>query len=93
MGTIIFELEPAYQVYGKIQPDGTYRMGEDMNGNGIRKGEYRVRIESREGGGSPEDGPLVRYVDDKYRETATSGLTCDVQGKTVYNIEVEKPEK
>jgi hypothetical protein len=92
MGMVIFELNPTYQVFGMIKPDGTYRMGEDQNGNGIRKGEYKVRVESREGGGS--DGmPLVRYVDDKYRETATSGLTCNVQGKTVYNIEVEKPEK
>ncbi|MDR1960233.1 MAG: hypothetical protein LBQ54_14525 [Planctomycetaceae bacterium] len=88
-GFVIFESGP-YQVFGRIDESGNYRMGEDRSGQGIKPGEYNVRISAQSGGGS-DGAPLVRYVAVKYENTATSGLVCSVQGKTVFDMTVEKP--
>ena len=78
-----------------VQHDGTYRMGRNKDGDGIPKGDYKVYLssgvvygESPTEGGPPTSTLLVKQ---KFLSPDTSGLTCTVSGKTVYNFEVEKP--
>jgi hypothetical protein len=90
-GFVIFE-NGSIQASGKINEAGHYQMGENGDTNGIKSGEYKVRILSESGGGS--DGkPFVRYIADQYDNVNTSGLVCEVKGKTEFNITVEKPTK
>ncbi|MDR1383370.1 MAG: carboxypeptidase-like regulatory domain-containing protein [Planctomycetaceae bacterium] len=90
-GFVVFE-NGGNQASGIINETGHYQMGENGNSNGITPGEYKVRVISESGGGS--DGtPFVRYIADKYDNTNTSGLVCEVKGKTEFNITVEKSTK
>jgi hypothetical protein len=88
-GSVIFETE-SYRAYGIVDENGFYTLGEINPGDKIRPGTYKVKVMASSGGGSDGE-PLVHHVDPKYANTATSGLTCNVQGKTVFNITVEKP--
>jgi hypothetical protein len=90
-GIVIFE-NGGIQMSGKINGTGYYKMGENGDTNGIKPGEYKVRIISESGGGSDGE-PFVRYIADKYDNVNTSGFVCKVNGKTEFNITVEKPEK
>jgi len=88
-GSVVFESEN-YQAYSYIGADGSYSLGEVEPGDGIRPGEYKIRILASTGGGS-DGAPLVNLVDSKYESTATSGLTCTVKGKMTFGISVTKP--
>lgn len=82
---------------GKIQPDGTYRLGTVSDKDGIPKGTYGVTVRAMDSSGVtpgmlPEDAPPPKsLIASKFGATATSGLTCDVKGKTTFNITVQKP--
>jgi hypothetical protein len=88
-GFVIFETEN-YQVFGKIDESGSYSMSEIKPGDGILPGTYGVSVQSQTGGTS-DGAPLVKYVAQKFESAATSGLTCEVKGNTVFNFTVEKP--
>ena len=83
---------------GKIQSDGTYRLGTTSEKDGIPKGSYGVTVHAM---GQPELTPGMRtehvpppksLIDTKFGSTSTSGLTCEVKGSTTFNITVRKPE-
>ena len=83
---------------GKIQSDGTYRLGTTSDKDGIPKGTYGVTVRAMS---APELKPGVRtedvpppksLVNTKFGSTKTSGLTCDVKGSTTFNITVEPPK-
>ena len=87
---------------GTIQPDGTYSL-ETGEGKGIPRGSYQVSITGFAGprmvdtappGSPPQMRPVFREspIDRKYFNPETSGLICEVKGRTVYNITVEPPE-
>ena len=90
IGSIVFESE-AHQAYSYIGADGSYSLGEVEPGDGVRPGEYKVRILAASGGGS-DGSPLVQHVHPKYENTVTSELFYTVNGKMEINITVEKPE-
>jgi len=77
-----------------VQRDGTYRMGREKDGDGIPKGTYKVYLSNGVSyEPSPDGGPPIStlLVDKKFLTADTSGLTCTVDGKTVFNFTVEKP--
>ena len=99
-GEVIFESSTS-MARGAIQRDGTYSM---MSGElkGIPKGMYQVAIAGFEmervipsglDGVAPTIIPLEIPVDRKYLSTINSGLTCEVKGRTTYNITVEPPTR
>ena len=88
-GSVVFESE-GYQAYSYIGADGSYSLGEIEPGDGIRPGEYRIKVLATTGGDSGGE-PLVHHVDPKYENTATSGLTCTVKGRMTFDIPVTKP--
>ena len=88
-GSIVFE-GADYQAFSSIDQNGFYSLGDIEPGDGIRLGEYKIKILATTGGGSDGE-PLVNHVAPKYDNSATSELTCTVKGKMVHNITVEKP--
>lgn len=87
IGTVIFETE-SYQVAGQLDRQGHYSLGEVRQGDKILPGLYGVRVSSQTGGTS-DGAPIVKYVDEKFEQTATSGLTCDVRGSCRFDFVVE----
>jgi len=101
-GEVVFQTDTMMS-RGDIQEDGTYFMTTGEN-RGVPRGSYRVSIEGFGGPRmmmvAPADGmrgPQMRPVftpspiDSKFFRPETSGLTVDVSGRTVYNIEVTPP--
>ena len=103
MGEVVFETS-TMQSRGKIQKDGSYTLttGELK---GVPKGTYKVCISGFAPtvvtpplgeDGRPTGRPQVTKpnipVDKKYLSTANSGLTCEVKGRTKYDITVEPPK-
>jgi hypothetical protein len=87
LGTVIFEREN-YQVAGQINANGHYRLGEIREGDGVLPGNYAVRVSAKTGGSSDGE-PVVKYVAEKYENTATSGLTCEVNRSRRFDFTVE----
>ena len=89
MGMVKFVGEKT-QATGSIQKNGTYVLGEIKPRDGVKPGTYGVTVYSKEGGGS-DRSPIKYFVDAKFENPATSGLTCEVKKKTTYDIVVTKP--
>ena len=94
-GTVQF-LTPTFVADGQIQPDGTYVIGSLKQDDGLPKGSYRVTVSAYEETSYAADMRMDEFVrppgsliDLRYGSPDTSGLTCDVQEATVFNIEVE----
>ena len=87
--------------FGDINSKGEYRMGTKKAGDGVPSGTYQVYItEALVPAGEQfsmkdEDGntysPLVLAIDPKFTVPSQCGLVCEVKGKTVFPIQVEKP--
>ena len=84
---------------GDIQPDGSYVLSSLGINDGIPKGNYAVTVLAFEesSGVLAADAesvkPLESLINLKYNSPQTSGLTCDVQGATEFNITVEPFKK
>jgi hypothetical protein len=103
-GSVVFESDKL-SASGKIQEDGSFRLGTDRENDGVPKGSYRVRIAGAvtygEAPQTPENPyaprsalvlpPSIPLIHRKYVNTETSGLTCDVMKSMTYDITVEKP--
>jgi hypothetical protein len=69
-------------------------MGKIKDGDGIPPGEYVVFFQSAEEeiGRDEDNRPITRpLLDDKFYSSATSELTCKVDGKTRLDIRVTAP--
>jgi hypothetical protein len=89
-GSVVFDA-PGYQASGQLSENGQYVLSEIKPGDGIKAGSYKVRIAGASTGGDSDGNPLVRYVDPKYTDSETSGLTAEVSGgKKTFNFQVEK---
>ncbi|MCF0233466.1 MAG: hypothetical protein HUK22_00645 [Thermoguttaceae bacterium] len=90
---------------GEVNKDGKYEMRTFKPGDGVPPGSYKVYItdtlvfgDTREvEGRAGEDGPVTMNivgkagnpVAPKYAAADSSGLTCDVKGRTTYDIVLE----
>jgi hypothetical protein len=102
-GQVVFE-SAALTAKGNIMADGSYSMNAGSD-TGIPKGAYQISIsgfgtpktESVLGPDGKPQGVRVTHppspIDKKFYAPATSGLTCEVNGRTKYNITVEPPIK
>jgi hypothetical protein len=98
-------MTPTIVASGTIQPDGTYIIGSKKNNDGLPKGTYTVTVRAHEEIGSDVKIPdtvsdarvdagkrpvqVPSLIDLKYSSPESSGLSCNVQGATVFNITVE----
>jgi len=78
---------------GNVGSDGSYKVTV-----GVPAGTYKVTVIAL-GESSPdpnvpihETKPVPSLVDTKFNSPDTSGLVCEVKGKTAYNIPVEAPK-
>jgi hypothetical protein len=75
-GTIRFEPDGyGRKAAGKLQPDGTFVLGTDKEGDGVVAGHHRVSIQNT---GSH---PAKELIPRKYTQRAASGLTADVDAE------------
>jgi hypothetical protein len=81
------------QATGRIQAGGKYRLGGIKENDGIEPGSYRVVVAGATAGGGSDGVQFVRFIDKKYENAGTSGLTCMVDGSAVFDITVTKPKK
>ena len=95
-GSVRFQ-NATHMASGGIQPDGSYTLSSVGTNDGIPKGTYTVTVVAFESAGSTTGVDLEKeslpppksLIDLKYNSPETSGLTCDVQGATVFDIPVE----
>jgi major membrane immunogen (membrane-anchored lipoprotein) len=95
-GNVIFENE-YHSFRGKIQKDGTFRLGRLKDGDGIIAGKYQVAIVGALTQNSSENHRKVvsttYLVAEKFRLPKTSGIEYDIQKKTTdISIIVEHPK-
>jgi hypothetical protein len=95
VGTVVFTNSEGFFARAGIRSNGSYQMGRIKDGDGIPKGTYIVYLldaDTIEQSASPTGTPrYIPQVNKKYLNEATSGLSCDVKGKTVFNFQVERP--
>jgi len=107
VGSVVFESESdQFSANGKIQEDGTYKLGSVKEGDGIPRGTYRVSIIGAVTYGAAPEMPTDPYasrgsvspfppsislIHRKYASAETSELSCNVTQSTTYDITVEKP--
>jgi hypothetical protein len=95
VGEVCFETD-TYMARGALKKDGSYVVGSVSEKDGLPKGTYRVYISGADQMISEPDGMQLpeSLIDEKYRQSTTSGLTVDVPvlgGK--YDIVVEPNPK
>ncbi|MDR1964398.1 MAG: hypothetical protein LBQ50_13795, partial [Planctomycetaceae bacterium] len=70
--------------------NGTYTLTSLKPGDGIPTGTYAVYFDNPVLS-LPPDFKMKRIVGEKYCSPTSSGLICEVKGKTEFNFTVEKP--
>ena len=104
-GEVLFEKE-GFMASGRIQPDGSYRIGTASDSDGIPKGTYGVTVRALDASGASTSTPSMSVapgdasaappprslIDPAFGSVETSGLTCEVQRSTTFNITVRKPD-
>lgn len=99
MGEVAFQTA-SFIATGLIQPDGTYTLGSLKAGDGVPKGTYNVTVKAVSSPPVPpgalsdpnyKPAPAKHLIDLKFASQSTSGLTCQVDGKTTFNITVTPP--
>jgi hypothetical protein len=79
-----------HEARGLLKEDGSYTLTSLKPGDGVPSGTYTVYFDNPILS-LPPDFKRKRIVDEKYCSPSTSGLTCEVKGKTIFNFTVEKP--
>ncbi|MDR0611702.1 MAG: hypothetical protein LBG58_16460 [Planctomycetaceae bacterium] len=93
IGSVIFENDKE-QYFGQLNTEGKFNLGGIKNGDGIPPGSYKVRLAGTEETQDTENNRvIVKHVDDKYTNVATSGLAAEVGKQQTFDFTVEKPEK
>lgn len=95
IGMVFFETD-TLQARGKLEADGTYRLGTLGLHDGLPPGTYRVFVAGAITGNpipsrNPErPNPPLSLIDSKFETGATSGLTATVDRKNrVFNFSVD----
>ena len=89
-GGIVFQTG-SFMADGQIQSNGTYTLSSLKPGDGLPPGKYTVTISASE---RDDKEQLVYFVDPKFANPNTSGLTAEVaKGQSQFNFTVTKPGK
>jgi len=92
VGRVVVSYEDGSSSWGRVQTDGSFRVGTKKEGDGMRGGTYRVAVKDAivptESG---EPGGFKQIVHPRFADPATSGLEFTVPDQTTWNIVVEKP--
>lgn len=92
VGRVVVSYEDGTSSWGRVQKDGSFRVGTKKNNDGMRGGTYRVAVKDAllptENG---EPGEFKQIVHPRFADPATSGLEFTVPDQTTWAIVVEKP--
>jgi hypothetical protein len=95
-GSVICEMkdgEKTIMAQGNIERDGSFRLGTHVEGDGAKRGNYRVLVVAR-ALSDAERSTRLPIIDSKYSQFETSGLELEVnEGRNELNITVTKPER
>ncbi|MDR2644300.1 MAG: hypothetical protein LBC74_16080 [Planctomycetaceae bacterium] len=96
-GMVIFD-DGVKQARSEIKPNGSFVMGFNKKSNGVPAGTYNVAISGAVKLLPNPDNiyppPSENLIDEKYSNTATSGLSIVVDGsKKTFDIKVDRPKK
>jgi len=98
-GRVCFQTE-TFLADGPLKADGTYTLGGEKENSGIPTGTYQVYITGATTtpellqaapGKTGVFSPPVPLIHQKFTDKSTSGLTCEVKGRTVFDITVTPP--
>jgi len=91
-GRVVVEYGDGRSAWGSVKSDGSFTIGTQREGDGMRAGTFRVTVKDAivpvEKG---EPGEFKAIVHKRFADPATSGLEFTVPEKTVWEIVVEKP--
>ena len=93
VGQVVFT-DDKFAYRGPIDRNGFYRLGGTRIGDGIVRGNYQVYLIDVETTESDETGErtwFVRHAAQKFMAPETSGITCEVNGRMVFDFQVERP--
>lgn len=92
VGRVVVSYDDGSSSWGRVQKDGSFRVGTKKNNDGMRGGTYRVAVKDAllptENG---EPGEFKQIVHPRFADPATSGLEFTVPDQTNWAIVVEKP--
>ena len=98
-GRVCFQTE-TFLADGPLKADGTYTLGGAKENSGIPPGKYQVYItgavtspqllQAAPGTTGAFSAP-VPLIHQRYADKNTSELTCEVKGRTVFDITVTPP--
>jgi len=83
-GQVLFSASD-YAVTGNIQSDGTYKLGERKDGDGIRPGQYTVTVhhvtKPDPASPNPQRPHLISLIDENFSKQVdvTKSMTVDLQ--------------
>lgn len=95
-GSVICEMkegEKTIMAQGNLERDGSFRLGTHVEGDGAKRGKYRVLVVAR-ALSDAESSTRLPIIDPKFSQFETSGLELHVnEGRNELNITVTKPER
>jgi hypothetical protein len=96
LGTITFQPDTGRPATGKIQPDGSYRLGTFAEGDGALPGHHKIMIVANDAdptkipGSSPGYKTPKDLVPKKYGKIESSALDMTVsKDKTTYDFDLQ----
>ena len=92
-GMILFVAEKdGFIGTAEIKPDGTYRASSTGVADGLPPGKYKVRFNGAmiQTGGTDVLPIMESLIDDRFRNTATSGLEVEIPRTKVFDIQVDR---
>ena len=98
-GRVCFQTDK-FLADGPLKADGTYTLGGEKENSGVPPGKYQVYITGATTspqllqaapGKTGVFSPPVSLIHQKFTDKDTSGLTCEVKGRTVFDISVTPP--
>jgi hypothetical protein len=90
-GRVVIEYGDGKMASGRIEPDGSFRVGTLKDGDGMRAGTYRVSIKDALVPKSETSSEFATVVHKRFSDPATSGIEFTVPDQLVWQIVVEKP--
>lgn len=90
VGRVVVSYEDGTSSWGRVQKDGSFRVGTKKDSDGMRGGTYRVAVKDAILPGE-KPGEFLGVVHPRFADPATSGLEFTVPDQTTWPIVVEKP--
>lgn len=90
-GRVVVDYGNGKMAAGRINPDGSFRIGTLKDADGMKAGTYRVAIKDALAPKSADSSEFYVLVHQKFTDPTTSGLEFTVPDEKFWKIVVERP--